>query len=569
MPSRAHSKLIERIRDVDKVPDDTKKRESWIKAERHLGLLRENEREDELIVYGACKHTFIHSVVVSLECLCPVNQDDLLQWSGNPCSPSASYVSGSPQDGIWIERSNGWGTETLKGARQLVFLRHFEGLKASDASYCEIHQEYSHLLDVHWRPEHRAYCQFDENGDFEHIVSITSREDSGDVTLVSFKREPLEQYLAVSDSVLVRMYHFGLWVPDRLHQDSSVSQEPKLLRECESFFYRQVIHPDMESSTRGVQFVRPKRPKCEIVSSMRDSWFEDDEGPYVQFLAWDFRNKRITAISTDPEATANYFQKNGASLPFETSPAFFSPEVLHKYKADEEKYSVKGDMISCRSAWELRTYDVNEEGQVHTYICYLRDLPYQEQLYWQSFNEKPKAGISKRAFETDFLAEFPSVVDSLEEVLHIVRAWNESGVTWWKLRDKTLLERVSTPRTTSRKEWAEAISSLSKLVIEGFQVKAIRARLIEMGIAFEEEEKSLKLIERILIGRCEFGAGERLCGLREVHLIRSKVSAHSGGSDAVNLANQALEAHDTYSAHFESVCNTVAKELKLIQEALS
>ena len=79
----------------------------------------------------------------------------------------------------------------------------------------------------------------------------------------------------------------------------------------------------------------------------------------------------------------------------------------------------------------------------------------------------------------------------------------------------------------------------------------------------------MKLIERILIGRCELGEGERLRGLREVHLIRSKVSAHSGGSDAVTLANKALQAHETYTAHFDSVCKTVAEELKLIEQAFS
>jgi hypothetical protein len=46
--------------------------------------------------------------------------------------------------------------------------------------------------------------------------------------------------------------------------------------------------------------------------------------------------------------------------------------------------------VSCRSAWHLPGYDVNEAGQIHAYICDLRQLPYSEQLYWQSFNVEPK-----------------------------------------------------------------------------------------------------------------------------------------------------------------------------------
>ena len=569
MPSSAHSRLIERIRDVNRVPDDPKERESWIRAERHLALLRENQSEDELIIYGAHRHTHVHSVVVKSDRVSPVDQEDLLEWSGNPYSLSASYESGGPEDSIWIDRSNGWFTETLNGAIQLVFARHFEGLKASDASYCEIHQEYAHLLDVHWRPERRAYCQFDQNGDFEDVVSITSRRDSEDLTLVSFKREPLEQYLAVSDSVLVRMFGFGLFVPEELCQDSGSSQEPRVLREGEDFFYRQVIHPTPESATHGIQIIRPSKPKSQILLSMQEKWSVSEKGPYVAFKALDWRNKRVTEISTDPIATTSYAQARGNSLPFETSAAFFNPEVLHKYRADEEKYSLEGGMISCRSVWELRTFDVNEEGQVHTYICYLSDLPHSEQLYWLSFNEEPKAGISQRAFETDFLAEFPSVIHPSEEVLHIVSGWIESGVTWWKSGEDSQHERIGTPHSTSRKEWAEAFSSLSKLVIEGFQVKAIRASLSSMGIPFDKDERSLKLLERLLVALGKLEAGERLSGLRESHLIRSKVSAHSGGRGAVELANEALKEHDTYAAHFESVCKTVAEELKLIQEALA
>lgn len=46
--------------------------------------------------------------------------------------------------------------------------------------------------------------------------------------------------------------------------------------------------------------------------------------------------------------------------------------------------------ITCRNAWDLPTFDINEAGQVHTYICYLAKLPYEDQLYWKSFNEWPR-----------------------------------------------------------------------------------------------------------------------------------------------------------------------------------
>lgn len=572
MPSRAHKKLFERIVNLGRVPSDDTEYATWIKANAHLAFLRENAMEDELVIYGVDGCTFIHTVVANQDSLSPVDQDDLLEWGGNPYSSSASYLSGSKQDGIWIERGTDWCARTLESARQLVFARHFGGLNTEDALCHEILQEYSHLSEIYWRPEQRAYCRFDDCGDFDHIVSVTStsRDRAGDLTLVSFKREPLEEYLAASNSVLVRMFDFTLLRRgDDFSSSSWLDAPEEVCRENESFFYRQKIDPGEAAYARGVQVIRPSRPKDEILAAMREKWFRREKGPYAAFKAWDWRNKRITRISTDPAYTTSYFKASENSLPFELSIAFFSPDVLTKYKADPDKYSFTSGMISCRSAWELRSHAVNEAGQVHAYICDLRDLPYKEQLYWLSFNEEPKAGISQSVIDTDFKGEWSSPAAPLNEVLFIAQAWHDSDVAWWSLGDRMLLRRVTTPLTNNRQEWANAFSDLWKLVIESFQVKAIRERLTKEGIKFNSEEKSIKLIETYLIRRSELDRGDRLFGLREVDLIRSKVFAHSGGSEAVMLANQALQAHDTYAAHFESVCKTVAEELKLIQQALA
>ncbi|WP_446808486.1 hypothetical protein ACH50O_14495 [Methylomonas sp. 2BW1-5-20] len=95
-----------------------------------------------------------------------------------------------------------------------------------------------------------------------------------------------------------------------------------------------------------------------------------------------------------------------SDLPFATSPAFFRPEVLLKYKADPDKYQIESRSIHCRGGWFLKSFDINEAGQVHAYLCDLSHLPYAEQLYWKSFNEPPKAGISTRAYRSDFLAQW-------------------------------------------------------------------------------------------------------------------------------------------------------------------
>lgn len=561
MSSYEHKQLIERISQLDKVPENFAEYAAWIKAPGHLALLRDNAEQNELIMYAVSDYIFIHTVVVSEKSLSSLDQDDLLRWSG-PSKPFASYAYGGGKEGVWIERTDHpSGSQLLERAQQLVFARHFEGLNEQNALYYEIRQEYSHLTNIHWRPEQHAYSRFDENGDFDHVVSITPAKKKGDVTLVSFKREPLERYLAASNSALIRMFHFDLW---RRENFTDWPQDPeKVIPETNDFFYRQKIDPGKAAYTRGIQIIRLSRPKAELFASLKGSGARDKGGKYVEFVAYDLRNKRITNISTDPTATTNYLQAQGTSLPFELSPAFFRPDVLLKYKGDSDKYTVEQRDIYCRSAWRLRGYDINKAGQVHAYICDLRNLPYQEQLYWKSHNEEPKAGISERAVANDFKGEAWSDPDPLETILFIMRRWNESDVVWWKLREAGLLERFNTPNTSSRDEWASAFKDLSKLIIEGFDDKAICKRLEAVNIVFEAKKQRLVLIEKLLDGE------RRLDGLRTVQLIRSKVDAHSRGSTASDLANKALQEHGTYSAHFKNVCRAVTDELKLIEQAFS
>ena len=265
-----------------------------------------------------------------------------------------------------------------------------------------------------------------------------------------------------------------------------------------------------------------------------------------------WRNGRVTNISTDPRTTTNYFQTEGNSLPFELSPAFFRPDVLLKYKSDSDKYVVDDRHIRCRSAWELRSYDVNNAGQVHAYICDLRALPYEEQLYWKSFNEEPRNGISERARINDFEGKWVELSDPLLRVKMLLNRWGDKKVPWWTLRDDSAITHVTTPRTSSRDEWAQACSNLAKLVIEGFELSAIRARLREKGIEWTDKERSLALLQRAL---SDAGAGstQQVEGLRAIQTIRSKVYAYVGGTESHQLSTDAIREYGTYTAHFEQV----------------
>lgn len=555
-----HKKLLEKIAKLGEIPCGEADYAQWIRAEAHLAFLRENALADEIIVYAAGAYTYMHSTVVPNDQLTRLNQEGLMNLGFRPDEPVASYTTGGGNEDVWI-------TWNMKEATQLVFSRRFEGWCGPGEHYFELNQEYAHLAGIHWRQEKHAYCRYDGYGDLDFIVTITNHDDKhNNIDVVSFKWEPLEEYLATSNASLVRKFDFTLLRPGRFPGWSQ--NAPEDFHETDELFYKQKI--DGEAAyTHGIQIIRPRRPSETIFKGITDAWFGRKNKQYAEFIANDWRNGRIAKISTDPRATCNYFGSEGNTLPFELSPAFFRPEVLLKYKTDRDKYTVGERDISCRAAWHLEGIDINEAGQVHAYICDLRRLPYTEQLHWLSYNEAPKADISQRAVINDFKGEFVTFMQPLRKVISIVRRWYENEVSWWTLRDRKLLERVNTPVTASRDEWAEAFMDLAKLVVEGFELKAIREKLEVKQVEYGKDDKTINLLERLLHKNGTLDRNQKLNGLRTVQNLRSKVKGHAGGNDADQLAHDALMQHESYTNHFNSVCEMVAIDLSTIEESIS
>ena len=558
-----HKKLIETITKLDDSPSNPDEFARWLNGDAHIAFLQKNANEDELVIFASAEHSFIHAVVVPDERLSPIDREDLMGWNFNAYRSIASLVSNA--DDTWIERGlTGTASRTLDGGVQLIFGRTFEEWDGPGRTYLELHQEYAHLTGIHWRPEKRSHCRFNKHGDLEHVVSITTREDKGSsMALATFRWEPLEEYLAAGSTSLVRMFDIPLY---RSAGFAGWSNEPpEDVHFSDDFFFHRKIDAHA-SYLRGVQIVRPRRPKRVIFPA----WGLTNQGKqYAEFIAHDWRNQRVTKISTDPAATTNYFEAERNSLPYELSPAFFRPDVLLKYKADREKYTVGERDVSCRAAWHLRAIDVNEAGQVHAYIVYLRDLPYAEQMHWQGYNEPPKAGISPRAITTDFKGEFSNISDPLMDIMQTIHRWRSAKVSWWTLRDERLLERVNTPLTTSRDEWAEAFMDLAKLVVEGFETRPIRARLDAEKIPFDKDDRTIALLERLMNGDAPAGEARKLVGLRTVQYVRSKAKGHTGGSDADQLVQDVLTEHETFANHFRHVCKQVAAELEIVEGLLS
>ena len=355
-------------------------------------------------------------------------------------------------------------SKTIAQGQQLVFGRSFEA-RVEHKDYFEVAQFLTHAHGLHWTPEHNAWCRLDDNGDVEDVIKwqeIIGTQGYADAKAIEIDRAVLEEHMSATATVLVQMFESHC-APEHFLQEFS-DRRDSVRSNNDELYYRMGIAPGNASYFRGIQIIRPKEGAIEFGARMVRE--QQVDKVYESFIAFDWKNGNLTTMSCAPQAMASYFEKD-SKLPYQTSPVFFNAQVLDKYKADPDKYKLEQRSISCRNSWGLDTYDFNEHGQVHTYITYLGNLPYKEQVYWKSFNERPKGPISKRAYTTDFLADFNQDVDPLESLIEILPELSKSNIGWFTIRDHGLLTQIHYPLTDSSKLWGDTLKTVAKCVVEG------------------------------------------------------------------------------------------------------
>lgn len=538
-------------------------------AEDGVDFLRQNAMRDEIVIFSCAGATYMHGVLAPTAQVTPADHDDLL----------SAYVT--PEDSWCIQRAWGGGeghriylepplshpgSKSLVDGEKLIFRRPFHGITEQRVPL-ELSQKLVHSLGVYWVEERRAYCRLDERGDIEDVIRVlwlnhTEAESSS--VAVTILAKDLATYMALAGLSLVLNFDFTRTNSDFLgwskgHQ-SRIST-PDL-------FYT-VGRSANASYAHGCMVVRSKLTVDGLIQEWKDS---EDPGKkqYAIFKIQDWKNNRLIETSCAPEFLSNYFEKERTEKPFEISPAFFRPEVLMRFKSDPEKFDLTDRTIGCRNAWYLKTYDISESGQVHTYIGYLAKLPYDEQIYWQSFNEWPKGPISTRAFENDFEGEFSNDYDPLHQIKHKIRQLDEKPPAWWKPRRDALLDAARYPATDSVAEWGDEILALDQVLVEGFLFKPLQKLAKDAGRKIDEQWRSIRLLQELLEARGWSGEEARAAiePLIRLHALRSILKGHGAPAERTAEAKRARSEHRTLRAHFMALAGECDRALVTVLREL-
>ncbi|PLC04588.1 hypothetical protein CY658_12150 [Variovorax sp. RO1] len=530
-------------------PDDP----AWLGAAvDSIELLKTTAAGDEILIYAVGSALLIKGVLAPIAQVTPADQEDLMHsfiQSDDTWCIQKSYGGGEGHR-VYIEPPlHSPGCKSLAGGEMLVFRRSFYGMDEVRPEL-ELSQKLVHCLALHWLADRSAFCRLDARGDVEEVIRVVTRhrdDDRKKIEAVTILAKDLATYMALSDMALMYRFDFTRFIPARFSEWSEGARDNF---SSPDLFYHTGKGP-LASFANGCMIVRPQITKEDLIEEWKEE-FNPKKKEYAVFKILDRKNNKEVETSCAPDCISSYFEKN--DLPWHISPAFFRPDVLHRFKADPQKYSLDDRTISCRNAWFLKTYDINEAGQVHTYIGYLADLPIEEQRYWQTFNEWPKGPISKRAHENDILGEFSSEYEPLDEIKRKIAFLNERKPAWWSFRSDKLVAAVLYPVADSTKEWGDEILAFDQLLVEGFLQKPLRAAAKLEGASIDDKWGSLKILQEL--AATKIGADEAAAlaePLRRLHALRTILRGHSSTTDSKKAEQDARREFGTLREQFKDL----------------
>ena len=537
--------------------------ERWIRQDEVVAFLEDDLFDDHILLYVSLPHFFLHAVLIpAVDTGLDSNWEELKSW--NLTADTSWGIASCGDEVLLCDPLDQTGSKIIDQGEKLVFLRDFEGIDRGKF-YIEMNQRLCHILELHHMPERSAWCRLDENGDIEEVIKIHSLPGPFEGRVVSISARQLAIYACVTNQHIARMFDVTRFRTSGFFGWGD--EMPRKSVKSATIRGQMGVQPGNGSFFRGVQVANIAASKASIRKSIFS--FEDDGKKYESFIAHDWRNDRIGEFSCAPDRLANYFvPKEG---PFQTTPAFFNPEVLSKYKADPDKYTIESHSISCRSTWYLQRWGVNDAGQVFTYLCYLGNLPNKEQLHWKQFNETPRAGLPDGTIKTDFMGVFDESYDPLQGLIARCRELSSDRKTWWKVRDESLFTRTHYPLSDKRAEWANELMNLDQLLIESLEERTIRKIAKEKGASIKDRMRALKLIEACFVAdKFEVEhAKQIMTPFHDVHNLRSELKGHaSDGTAKAREVEARKRADGSLINHFRELCQACDESLELVGKCL-
>jgi hypothetical protein len=255
------------------------------------------------------------------------------------------------------------------GVRALVHHRSFHG---AFRPYCEIDQEFRLYHDLAHDHNRGLLLAFDDSGREIEVVRIGQREITARLRYLRQYQAGTRQNLAIYvDSVRYSTIPLDD-VGER--RDSDKNERGIWSRHVVACDFRR----EYATFSRVLFKVILRAPAFEKAGIW--PFDKGEEQRQVSFIIGVNEDGENVEYTSDPDRLSNYFGAN-PEAPNYLTPIYFRREVLSKYYAEPQRYTVSDGLLSCLGLWGCRI-DNDLESSVAVFLGDLgRDLPYEERLH--------------------------------------------------------------------------------------------------------------------------------------------------------------------------------------------
>lgn len=409
----------------------------------------------------------------------------------------------------------------------LVYLREFHGYRPSRL---ELDQEFLLYHNAFPKDDGTGHSFLDDDGNLHELVRETVDADG---QVIRIRTRHLRDYLAARRCYLVRYHDNHRHADDELlgrdeHRTYTVAWEEARFR------------LDMGKRDSGGTFSRVTGkdilyPTATPALRHIDWHYDVPKPPHESFTMRDSKG-HLREISCDEKQLSSYFEDKGT--PHFLTPICFKPEVLEKYYADTDRYSVSSMGLSCLDLWSLR-FDFNTADVVEVWLGDLASLPLSEQKHWKQYNIEPVGETSAQRVATDFDAEFVDdrrdpvrlFLDARYKLIESTKEDSNGPVNLpLHAGDEHLEATLRVPLVETQGALDDQIQALAKLAVDSLNKARFEAELAPLA---EEQAKmgSLGLLEAALLKRgIDAAEAKAIVGpLRNLQDLRSSGTAHRKG----------------------------------------
>lgn len=451
------------------------------------------------------------------------------------------------------------------GVEPLIILREFHGIRPN---YAEIGEEFRLFHGLYHDRQSDRYIKIDDAGS-ETIVAEVSPQR------VRIRVKEIRQFLAIKEMHLVVTFDCDVGSEATLSQ-LGLTAGPQAQHTGEILTYSLAYGDYSTSAESAFSTLLGKRLITPLPKEQSGFWgfAPEEEDRYVEFIIGVDEAGKDVLHSSDHERLGNLFGGNPGAPQYLT-PVYFRRAVLDKYYQQSSKYSVEDGYLRCGGFWGMRM-DNHQKDQVMAWLGDLgRDLPYEEQLHWRSYNIQPNGRISATTYRRQILAVATNSDRPEHEFSRLYQrlAASCAEVLGWQVllplasEDLHHLGGIRIPATDEQKDFDDLVLALTKILVDSLNEKEL-SNLVpaaERG----EIKGSISRLEKAMAARGVVGFEEHIKFLRSLQELRSAGTAHRKGGNYRRIAEELGIGSTSLPVVFESILVRANRMLQYLDEAVN